>query len=288
MKKIFVEYYSPQKNIFFQHIADLKTDENVQLKAESHSLYELLYIIGGETEQTINENCYRASAGDLIIIDKQQLHKIQMHLKSCDYERYILRFSSDLLSLKSARIEDVFKHLLFSNNKPFTILKRRDTEGAKLLDHFQKIEKLSLQPNDDCTFIQIISAILELATAIYKQNENSTASPAQLQVNEHIRAIIHYIGENIFSNITLEKIASDLYLSPYYISHLFSKHMGMPIKQYITNVKMHRAEDLINAGDSPTDVAKILGFNYYSTFFNAYKKVLGRIPSVDKEKTPEQ
>jgi AraC-like DNA-binding protein len=287
MKKIFAEYYSPQKNIFFHHIVDYKDNESVQLKAESHSFYELLYIISGETEQTVNENRYYASAGNLIIVDRQQLHKIQIQLESCDYERYILRFSPDLLSLKSTKTEDVFKRFLFSDNKAFNLLRKKDTEDAKLLEYFQKIEQLSLQANDDCTFIQIIATILDLSTAIYKLNQSRATMPVQLQVNEHIRDIIHYIRENIFSNISLEKMSADLYLSPYHISHLFSKYMGMPLKQYINNVKIHRAEELINAGEAPTAVAIKLGFEYYSTFFNAYKKILGKTPSIDKDKKKE-
>lgn len=288
MKKIFAEYYSPQKNVFFHHIVDYKDRESVQLKAESHSFYELLYIISGETEQTINESRYYASAGNLLIIDRQQLHKTQIQLESCDYERYILRFSADLLSLKSEKTENIFKKFLLFDNNSFSILKKQDTEQAKLIEYFQKIERLSLQPNDDCTFIQIVATILDLSTAIYKQHQNKISSPVKLQVNEHIRSIINYIGENIFSNISLEKMSADLYLSPYHISHLFSKYMGMPLKQYINNVKIHRAEELINAGESPTTVAQKLGFEYYSTFFNAYKKILGKIPSIDKKEKPTQ
>jgi AraC-like DNA-binding protein len=77
-------------------------------------------------------------------------------------------------------------------------------------------------------------------------------------------------------------MAADLYLSPYYISHLFSKYMGMPLKKYINNIKIHKAQDLIATGESPTAVAIKLGFQYYSTFFNMYKKILGKPPSIDK------
>ncbi|MBE5751594.1 MAG: AraC family transcriptional regulator [Clostridiales bacterium] len=283
MRKIFTEYYSPQKNIFFQHLLDYQDEENAQpFKAESHSFYELLFVVSGKAEQMINENRYLASAGDLIVLDKQQLKKQQYLLQDGDYERYVLRFNPHLISLDSANINDIFHLLLFGNNGVFTILKQSDTKQANVAEYFQKIERLTLQPNDECTLIQMIATILDLTTAIHKQNQLGTLAPVQVQVNEHIRTIIQYVSDNIFSNLTLEKMATDLYLSPYYISHLFSKYMGMPLKKYINNIKIHKAQELIAAGESPTATALKLGFQYYSTFFNTYKKILGQPPSVDK------
>lgn len=42
---------------------------------------------------------------------------------------------------------------------------------------------------------------------------------------------------------------------------------------------MHIAEEMIQQGTPPTLVARELGFEYYSTFFNLYKKTLGKTPS---------
>lgn len=287
MKKIFTEYYSPQKNIYFCHAVDYLGNDKIIPQAQSYSQYEILYIISGEAEQTINENRYLASAGDLIIVNTQQLHKIQVNLAHSDYERYILRFSPKMFYLENENLKDIFNLFLFTKNKAFTIFKKFETEQMHLLDYFKKFEKLSMQNNDECTFIQMLSAILDLSTTIYKQQKLDVSPSIQLYANEHIRAIIDYVSKNIRSNITLEKISKDLFLNPYYISHLFSKHMGMSLKKYINNMKIYYAEELIEAGESPTAIAYMLGFNYYSTFFNAYKRVLGKIPTTNKNEQPQ-
>ena len=55
--------------------------------------------------------------------------------------------------------------------------------------------------------------------------------------------------------------------------------MHCPIMQYIRSKKVMLAYQKIQSGEKPHAVAEELGFNDYSTFYRAYKSLLGFSPN---------
>ena len=283
MRKTFVEYLSANQTIYFHHTLDEKENGVLSYKAESHPHYELLYLIKGDLAYTTGGYTYQVSPGDFLILNVRELHKLTINLHT-DYERYVLQFSPLAVSIKDQDMERIFQEFLLSGHSPLHIFAKKDVDQTNVVALMQEIEANCVR-NDTFTLYRVNALILELAAAVselHKLSRKRKGETADLQVNDHIKKVVSYISDHITENITINGIARDLYLNPYYISHLFTKTMGISLKKYVTTMKIFRAEELINEGKPATQVSEMLGFTYYSTFFNAYKTILRKTPSTDK------
>ena len=97
--------------------------------------------------------------------------------------------------------------------------------------------------------------------------------------DKKIVEIIHYINENLAGDLSIEALSEQFYLSKYHMMRKFKEETGYSVHEYILEKRILAARELILSG-VPASVASLeCGFNDYSTFSRAYKKVLKQIPS---------
>lgn len=95
-----------------------------------------------------------------------------------------------------------------------------------------------------------------------------------------INKILKHLHLNIESEISLEKLAESLNLSPSYISSCFKKHMGISIMRYAKKIRIDRAKVLLTTTDiSILDLSVSLGFYDQSHFSKTFKNFTGVSPS---------
>ena len=80
-------------------------------------------------------------------------------------------------------------------------------------------------------------------------------------------------------NIKLEDIANHVYLSPYYFSRTFKKHMDSTPVEYLINYRINNAKKVLHNTDlSINEIAHSCGFNSTSHFITTFKKHVGMSP----------
>lgn len=90
---------------------------------------------------------------------------------------------------------------------------------------------------------------------------------------------IDYIYSHIHSRITVSDLSEELGLSESYLSKLFHSEMGIPISQYILNLKIEKAKNLLQYSEySVVDIANYLSFSSQSHFIQVFKKYTGMTP----------
>ena len=95
-----------------------------------------------------------------------------------------------------------------------------------------------------------------------------------------LRKAIKYIKENYDKTITAEKLAEVVNLSPVYFSHLFKKHTGMKMTDYITDYKMQIAKNkLLETDLSINEIAVSVGFQEQRYFSKRFKQIVGMTPT---------
>lgn len=92
--------------------------------------------------------------------------------------------------------------------------------------------------------------------------------------NSMISRAQNYIKENIYKDISQEEVANYLYICPSYLSRIFKKQTGETFLQYVTNVKMERAIELLRDPQYKSyQVGEMLGYKtpkYFARLFRAY------------------
>lgn len=124
--------------------------------------------------------------------------------------------------------------------------------------------------------------IIALLTRGYLLPEEETKD--QRSINDvnmaRIKRILAYIQDHCRENPSLADIAAGEYVSPYYLSHVFTKTVGMNYTQYLNIIKIGMVRrDLTETNDGITDIMHRNGFDNFKTFNRIFKKIVGCSPT---------
>ena len=78
---------------------------------------------------------------------------------------------------------------------------------------------------------------------------------------------------------TLEMLGQEVGCSPFYLSRIFSREVGLTIPQYLRNLRMERAAELLRTGRyNVTEAAIEVGYSSLSHFSKAFCETIGCCP----------
>ncbi|MCM3068266.1 response regulator [Priestia flexa] len=101
-----------------------------------------------------------------------------------------------------------------------------------------------------------------------------------------VNSVLQIIREHYQEKLQLADVASQVYVSPTYLSKKFAEETGEKFTGYITRFRIKKAKQLMqeNPHWSLFEVAQRVGFSSQHHFSNSFKKVEGITPSQLKEK----
>ena len=93
-----------------------------------------------------------------------------------------------------------------------------------------------------------------------------------------VQPILSYVQQNFQNPITLDSIAQQFYMSKYYLCHLFKDVTGFGLNEYIINLRILKARELLRQNISVQQVGEIVGFSNNSHFIRTFKSMVGVSP----------
>jgi AraC family transcriptional regulator of arabinose operon len=154
------------------------------------------------------------------------------------------------------------------------------------IPHAEKIVVLmkqlqdSIRSNYDSTTANYLSTTIlcELYSQFYR--ENNVSQRSKRTQKQMYYDIIDYVKSNTDKNLKVADVAAHFCYNEKYLSHLFSNIAGIPLKQFILNVKMDAANFMLtDTNASISEIAASLGFTDSHNFAKAYKKIAGLTPT---------
>lgn len=122
-------------------------------------------------------------------------------------------------------------------------------------------------------FSQTVDRILTAAEA------KKTASDSEI-----IGRIKRFIQKEYKCNLSLADVATEVNLAPAYVSHIFKKETGQGIVEYITELKMIKAKQLLEDKSLKIiQIAKNCGYENQSYFNKLFKAYFGMTPKQYRE-----
>lgn len=226
---------------------------------------ELFYAYAGRGEYLIDGKYYEINAGDLIVFNAGVLHGEEP-------------FASRTLCSYCCAMTDVFlknlppNHLISPGASPVV-------HCGEWAPHLSKIMEMVCTV-DEGDYAGLLCASLAGAVLFFACQATCTGAPAEERpVDLLAQRIKQYLDAHFAEEIPLGKIAEDLRLNPYYLSHVFKRATGYSPKQYIMCRRIGEIQTLLMGTDTPiAEIGCMLGYWNPCHFNTIFKKYVGMTP----------
>ncbi len=265
-----------QKTSEWCYIARREESFEENIEVHLHDSYEIYYFKEGKIGYFVEGSYYTASPGDMFITNPKELHTPIIE-KGC-YDRACIQFQPTFLEKISDQEVDLFKGFEDRNLGAFNKIEASVAEEYGLHTLFKQLE-LAMEVKDTYQILQIRCLITQMVLCINRLFQKQSAWPQKsVKQNDKVTHILGYINQNLFSKITLGDIQKECFVNRYYLCHLFKKHTGVSIYDYITNKRIMAAKKHILNDVPIIRVCYDVGFNDYSAFYKAFVKIENKSP----------
>ena len=225
---------------------------------------ELMHVIRGDVSVKMGKSRLEAGPGDTLLVPTGTLHRDEFDL-SIGLEVFYIHFSW-LPSTEYFQIVPPKAVTRFC--APVA------AEIGKLCDRMQ----IGLDAGTETDRLLIGSYTHNILLLILREALRVNERKNHAEHLHHGRALLfkaqEYIDRHYAEQVSLDQIAEALAISPFYLSHLFSRESDFSFVEYITKVRMRKAKDLLADGaKNVSEAAYAVGYNdsnYFSKVFHRY------------------
>ncbi|GIP17592.1 hypothetical protein J40TS1_32340 [Paenibacillus montaniterrae] len=244
-----------------------------------HQSLELIVVMKGDVDITVNSLSYRLGAGDLILINSNEVHE----LHSADATMVALQIKLELLKEVVADV----KKMYFDCN---TV----KADQPELFTNIKRIVAQILQYNiNGSEFIDLKNAALiyeliyELCTNFSSDEQKTLRQPKEGL--DRLQRILEYVNSHYNEPISLQQVAKQQFLSVPYLSKYFKNKLGLSFSDYLKDLRLYYAvNDLLNESLTIDQIAAKNGFPNPRSFVVAFSEKYGELPSIWRKKHAEE
>ncbi|MBQ9784703.1 MAG: AraC family transcriptional regulator [Clostridia bacterium] len=238
-----------------------------------HDGHQLLYIVRGEADVSVNGKCEHVGDGTLLLFNKFEEHSITV--KSEEYKRYSVRISSD--AGVGGKRELLFAVLV--NRFPGFCHAIPTGAHASFLEGL--FRRLTREFRSDIPFRdEMLDALLrELLITVCRLMPHSPLPEKGENVNL-ISRIQQRFESAYREDFSLALLADEYHMSVSYLSHLFKSVTGVSVMEYLMACRMQAAKKYLATTDmSIGEIVSACGFSDDSNFSRTFKMRTGQTPT---------
>lgn len=246
-----------------------------------HDYMELAFILSGNGKYHINGQMYDVTEGDLILINPGIRHQAvlsdathpttEFFVGFCDFQfiglpenHFPLQEDSYVMHTKGELRQKLFK-----------ICTSMAAENA----FYQEGRYFMLKSY----LIQMLLLIIREQTTPMKAVSGCSFDSTNKKYV--VERMVTYFEDHYAEKISLDQIAENMYLSPFYISKIFKSETGDTPIRHLINIRLEKAKELLENGwqGSIQEAAAAVGYDDAYHFSKLFKKRYGISPSQIKK-----
>lgn len=137
-----------------------------------------------------------------------------------------------------------------------------------------------LKPVETSELARIVE---QLKRRVLKETAVQTRSDAA-EERQVIRKVKEIVGQRLDQDISLQFLADQVHLNHRYLSSLFKNETGQNLSDYVTQMRVERAKQLLQETNMKIqDIAKLSGYQNVKYFLHIFKQSTGCTPSEYRE-----
>ena len=240
-----------------------------------HDFIEIVYILDGNADQTVNGETYRVRRGDLLFINYGSTHSFV----ACEKFSFInICFKPEVMGESVITPENAFAVLQLT---AFDEIRRESDEDGMVsfrAEEREEAERILLAMVREYTekkhsWKTVIKSYMNVLIALIVRklmDEDAGAS------DDVWRELSDYIDSNLDAELTLSALSGKCFYNPSYFSRAFKKRFNMSLTEYLNHRKIESAKALVAVGTfSDEEIATRVGFSYKRSFYRVFQRVEG-------------
>ena len=237
-------------------------------------------LVRGAVDYLVDTEIYHLQPGDIVIIPINCPHQTILRQPELPYERVNLWIKPEMLEKLSKDSTDITKCLDMDVISPNYLIPGEAPENRVIrtaieqLGFFQEKSRFAGEALADGFLRQIVVYTYEFCRTGMRYLSND-----QVLRNHLITSAIDEISRHLSEPITLDSIAATLFVSKYHLAHTFKQYMGVSIHQFIINLRLAKAREMVDAGLPLKNVSVECGFSNYSNFYKIFRSHVGMSPT---------
>lgn len=244
----------------------------------SHDFLEMAFVLSGIGKYKIEERMYEVSEGDLIVFNPGVRHQaLIMEESELPTTEFFVGFSD--IQLRNMPHNYIPMpgggHILHTTGdlrqKLFRICSSMEAENAVCRQG---------------RYFMLKAYLMQLLLLVIREQCEPVESAAGYSfesVNKKyvVEQMVNYFEDHYNEKISLDQIAENMYLSPFYISKIFKSETGDTPIRHLINIRLEKAKDILESGwgGSIQEVAGSVGYDDAYHFSKLFKKRYGVSPS---------
>ncbi|MDF2724654.1 MAG: AraC family transcriptional regulator [Paenibacillus sp.] len=260
-------------------------------KLHMHDYIQLAYVVRGVGVHYFCDKTLTVGKGDLFIIPPLHAHFITS-CENKEFEFVLLDFMPAFLGdhLKPFS-RSLFRHVVQAEHagsvsewlQPWLhITQDKQQLVEQLLQDIQDEVNNREEGYEFSVQINVVKLLILIDREFRKtERQREEAFDQQRNGQQHqFEDVIRHIQLNYSQDIPLEQGAALAMMTPAYFSHLFKKSTGQTFIEYVHEVRIERAKELIRIGAlTMTQICFQVGFRHLSHFIRTFKKRTGMTPT---------
>ncbi|WP_138755412.1 helix-turn-helix domain-containing protein [Paenibacillus sinopodophylli] len=262
-----VAYENPLLSLrIFQTIRDLDGFTNWHY----HKQLELLFILEGDLDVYIKEECYHLTSGDVMIIGASELHRDRSyHLVDYIVLQFDLEPFFDQSTIPYMRY---FSETQLPLSKANYIFQENQIVKEQTAAYIQQLLKEA-----DCKetgYELAVSVLIKQILLILLRHDSRKVLIEQDNFDRiRLKPVLDYIENHLTDRIQVEEVCKIANMSYYYFVKYFKKTIGLSFTEYVNYRKVKWAERILLTKDlSISEVGERIGMPNMAHFYKMFKK----------------
>lgn len=265
------------RNYYLIQAGEALCAKDTVIPLHQQNYFEITYVVSGKGVSYINDTPVEIKKNDCFFSFPNETHKIVSDEN--DPLRYVfLAFYAKQKTQGNTLINYITQNCLSLGNRNYHI----ESLYPLCSNILQELR------NEDVYSERSIALLLEqiLIECSRKISKKTKSAPQTTPTDAAILThdIIMYIDNNIFKIKKLSDLESVFFYNINNLSKYFHKQMGISLNKYFISKKMEVALQLLQAGESVTEVSDKLQYSSIHAFSRAYKNHFNESPSTFQRK----
>ena len=251
----------------------LEFDTQHTREVHAHKNYEVIFVMDGSCAVILDDTRRRLSSGEFVIANSGQKHGYSLG----GGKNLIGRFHIPYSHIADEYDDKIIMfYLSAENGKKADALNKA---GAILSQMFAASYKSEY--GDELGIPRLYYGFLEILFEHFACIEKEKSAPAMdAEADRRICEIMEYVNHHYNKNISLNDLASRLYLSSAYLSKYIKQQLGVNFVELLNKTRLsHAAERLTHTDETIAQVALDVGFSNLASFNRNFKEKYGMTPS---------